>query len=80
MKKSLISLVGGIISGLIISYYTLEYNGWKYFYGDENGDPYLIINELDVDLLMNGLLIVIGMSALIYFIWTLAEKKFGKSN
>ncbi len=79
MKKGLISLLGGIILGVIISYFTLGYNGLTYYiHGrDETGGPVQVIHDIDVDLLMNGLLIVVGISILIYFIWTLAEKKIG---
>lgn len=66
--------------GVIISYFTLDYKGSTfYIMGKDNvsGEPIQVIRELDVDILMNGLLIVIGISILIYFVWTLVEKKLG---
>ncbi|WLD94557.1 hypothetical protein [Alkalihalobacillus sp. AL-G] len=76
--KGLVSILGGILIGILVSYFTLEYNGWTISYmgkDNESGEPIQVINELDVNLLMNGLLIVIGMTLLIYVAWTLIEKK-----
>ncbi|WML44308.1 hypothetical protein [Neobacillus sp. PS3-40] len=73
--KRWISLLGGLIIGIILSYFTLDYKGWTLEYIDENGKTIKAINELDFDLITNSVLIVIGISILIYGIWTLIEKK-----
>ncbi|MGP4079402.1 hypothetical protein ACTWQL_05755 [Pseudalkalibacillus sp. R45] len=78
MKKGLISLLGGIILGVLISFLTLDYKGSTLNdMGKDNvsGAPMQTVQEIDIDVLMNGLLIVAGISIFIYLIWTLLEKR-----
>ena len=74
--KGWISLLSGLITGIIISYFVLDYKGWTIYQVDVNGRVTKTINELDFDLITNGFLIVLGVSILIYVIWTFIEKKF----
>jgi hypothetical protein len=73
--KGLISLFAGLIIGIIVSYFVLEYEGWTLYQMSENGEVTKMINELDFNLITNGFLIVVGVSSFIYVIWTLVEKK-----
>lgn len=75
MNKKRISLISGLIIGLIISSLTLEYNGWTIVHVDSDGSK-RIINELDFNLLTNVLSITLGTIIIIYFLLTVIEKKF----
>ena len=74
--KGWISLLSGLIIGIIISYFVLEYKGWTIYQVDVNGEVSKTINELDFNLITNSFLIVLGVSILIYVIWTFIGKKF----
>lgn len=69
------SLLGGLVIGIILSYFFLEYNGWAIHHMGENGEVVKTIKELDFNLITNGFLIVVGVSFLIYVVWTLIERK-----
>ncbi|MGD6969413.1 hypothetical protein ACQCVP_23815 [Rossellomorea vietnamensis] len=79
MKKGWVSIVGGVILGLIISFITLEYNGWKFIRHNRDGEVYQVVNEIDVNLMMNSLLIIIACGAAIYISLSLGEKLLGKN-
>ena len=74
--KGWISLLSGLIIGIIISYFVLDYKGWTIYQMDVNGEVTKTINELDFNLITNSFLIVLGVTILIYVIWTFIEKKF----
>ena len=74
--KGWISLLSGLIIGIIISYFVLEYKGWTIYQVDVNGEVSKTINELDFNLITNSFFIVLGVGILIYVIWTFIEKKF----
>lgn len=74
MKKGLISIITGIILGGLISYFMLDYSGWTYVNIGAGGNPTKTVNELDIDLLFDSLLIVVGLSSFIYVVWTMIEK------
>ena len=74
--KGWVSLLSGLIIGIIISYFVLDYKGWTIHQVDVNGEVTKTINELDFNLITNSFLIVLGVSILIYVIWTFIEKKF----
>ncbi|MEW4306646.1 hypothetical protein [Rossellomorea marisflavi] len=46
MKKGWILIVGGLILGLIISFFTLGYNGWKYITVNDNGEGEQVLMSL----------------------------------
>ncbi|WP_261129039.1 hypothetical protein [Bacillus sp. Marseille-Q3570] len=78
MKKGLISLLGGIILGVLVSFLALDYKGSTLnVMGKDNvsGEPLQKVQEIDIDVLMNGLLIVAGISIFIYLIWAYLEKR-----
>ncbi|WP_256815768.1 hypothetical protein LG291_25505 (plasmid) [Cytobacillus firmus] len=72
--KKIKSLIGGIVLGIIISYFILDYNGWTIFEMDDKGNTVKTTNELDFDLLTNSFLIILLCTLLIYIAWTLVEK------
>ncbi|MEI5908076.1 hypothetical protein WAK64_13530 [Bacillus spongiae] len=74
MKKGWISIVGGFIVGFIISFFTLEYNGWTHIFLDSNGEVEKVINELDVNLLTNSFFIIIATAIVIYLLLSIIEK------
>ncbi|MGB2992506.1 MAG: hypothetical protein WBB47_07740 [Paenisporosarcina sp.] len=74
--KGWVSLLSGLIIGIIISYFVLDYKGWTIYQVDVNGEVSKTINELDFNIITNSFLIVLGVSILIYVIWTFIEKKF----
>jgi uncharacterized membrane protein YdjX (TVP38/TMEM64 family) len=78
MKKGWISIVGGIILGLILSFLTLEYDGWKYITVSGNGEVEQVIHELDFNLITNTFLLMIACGILMYSILSMIEKKKSK--
>ncbi|AND41464.1 hypothetical protein [Cytobacillus oceanisediminis] len=78
MKKTLISLAGGLILGLISSILILNYNGWTYIHHNKNGEVEKVINELDFNLLTNSLLLIFASTILIYVLISFFEKRKNK--
>ena len=79
MKKGWVSIIGGIIIGLIISYFTLEYDGWQVTHYDKNGEVSQVINEIDVNLITNSFLIIVASAVAVYIALTLIGKASGKN-
>ena len=75
MKKGWISIVGGLLIGLAISYVVLDYNGWTLITIGSNGQNTRSINELDFDLMTNSFGIIILCTAVVYGILTVFSKK-----
>ncbi|WP_298829076.1 hypothetical protein [uncultured Planococcus sp.] len=75
MKKGWISIVGGLLIGLAISYVVLDYNGWTLITIGSNGENTRSINELDFDLMTNAFGIVLICAAVIYGALTVISKK-----
>ncbi|WP_061809632.1 hypothetical protein [Rossellomorea vietnamensis] len=78
MKKGWISIVGGIIVGLILSFFTLEYDGWKYITVSGNGEVEQVIHELDFNLITNTFLLMMACGIILYSILSMIEKKKSK--
>ena len=74
MKKGWISIVSGLIIGLIISYFTLEYNGWTIIHHNKDGEVEKTINELDFNLITNSFSIVVASIILIYILLNIIDK------
>ncbi len=74
MKKGWISIISGLILGLIISYFTLDYNGWTIIHHNEDGEVEKTINELDFNLITNSFLIVVASIIMIYLLQKLNDK------
>ncbi|MGH2318626.1 hypothetical protein ACRC6Q_12710 [Planococcus sp. SE5232] len=75
MRKGWISIIGGFVLGIVISFFTLEYNGWQIIRHGRDGMAYQKINDLDIDLLHNSFLIIVVSCIGIYFVLTLLEKR-----
>ncbi|TKD69974.1 hypothetical protein [Pseudalkalibacillus hwajinpoensis] len=76
--KTWLSLLGGLIIGITLSYFLLDYNGWTIYQTGMNGEVTNTINELDFNLITNAFLIVAATSIVIYAVLTLIEKKTGE--
>jgi len=74
LKKGWISIVSGLIIGLIISYFTLEYNGWTIIHHNKDGEVEKTINELDFNLITNSFSIVVASIILIYILLNIIDK------
>lgn len=74
LKKGWISIVSGLISGLIISYFTLEYNGLTIIHLNNDGEVKKTINELDFNLITNSFLIVVASIIVISIFLNLIDK------
>jgi uncharacterized membrane protein len=73
--KTSISIIAGIVIGVILSSFFLDYNGLTLHQMDDSGNVTKTTNELDFNLLTNSLLIIVAVSVVIYGIWTLVERK-----
>ena len=80
MKKGRISIIGGLVLGLVISFFTLEYNGWQIIRHDKDGMAYQKINDLDINLLHNSFLIIVVSCIGIYLVLSLVEKRRNRVN
>ena len=75
MKKFSLSLLGGIIIGLILSFLLMDYENIQYEVRDLAGIESRMIREMDFDFAFNASILVIGISILIFVTWTYVEKK-----
>ena len=76
MKKFFLSLLGGIIIGLVLSFTLMDYEDVRYEVRNLGGIESRWIREMDFDFVFNASILVIGISILIFVIWTFVEKKF----
>jgi len=74
MSKRWISILSGLMIGLMISFLTLEYNGLQIIHYNAEGNVVKTINELDFNLITNAFLIVVVSISLIYLVLTFFEK------
>jgi hypothetical protein len=73
LKKGWISIVGGFIVGLILSYRFLEYNGWILYKIDQEGQVQSTVKEMDFNLITNSFLLMSGSTLTIYLTLRLIE-------
>ncbi|WP_282019469.1 hypothetical protein [Planomicrobium okeanokoites] len=74
MKKSFLSILGGLVLGLILSFLLFDYqSSWSTHLNRAGVDQ--IVNEMDFDFVFNSSLLVIGISILIFLVWSFVEKK-----
>ena len=74
MKNGWISIVSGLIIGLIISYFTLEYNGLTIIHMNKDGEVKKTINDLDFNLITNSFLIVVASIIVISILLNIIDK------
>ena len=74
MKNGWLSIVSGLIIGLIISYFTLEYNGLTIIHMNKDGEVKKTINDLDFNLITNSFLIVVASIIVISILLNIIDK------
>lgn len=75
MRKLPLSLLGGTIIGLIVSFTLMDYRDIKYEIRNQGGIESRWIREMDFDFVFNASALIIGISVLIFIIWTFIEKR-----
>lgn len=75
MRKLLLSLLGGTIIGLIVSFTLMDYRDIKYEIRNQGGIESRWIREMDFDFVFNASALIIGISVLIFVVWTFIEKR-----
>ncbi|TDL31503.1 hypothetical protein E2R51_14170 [Jeotgalibacillus sp. S-D1] len=75
MKKFSLSLIGGVIIGLFLSFLLMDYEDIRYDIQGLGGIESRTIREMDFDFVFNASFIIVGISILIFVIWTVVEKK-----
>lgn len=75
MKKGWISILSGFIFGLVISFTTLRYDGWKIIKHDKNAAAFQGIKELEFYLITNSFFIMMVSGIGIYLILSTFENR-----
>ncbi|SEN60710.1 hypothetical protein SAMN04487786_4080 [Paenisporosarcina quisquiliarum] len=75
MRKLPLSLLGGTIIGLIVSFTLMDYRDIKYEIRNQGGIESRWIREMDFDFVFNASALIIGISVLIFIVWTFIEKR-----
>jgi hypothetical protein len=75
MRKLSLSLLGGTIIGLIVSFTLMDYRDIKYEIRNQGGIESRWIREMDFDFVFNASALIIGISVLIFIVWTFIEKR-----
>ncbi|WP_372867593.1 hypothetical protein [Planomicrobium okeanokoites] len=74
MKKSFLSILGGLVLGLILAFLLFDYqSSWSTHLNRAGVDQ--IVDEMDFDFVFNSSLLVIGISILIFLVWSFVDKK-----
>lgn len=74
LKKAFFSILGGLVLGLILSFILFDYqSSWISYLNRAGVDQ--VVREMDFDFVFNSSLLVIGISVLIFLIWSFIEKK-----
>lgn len=74
MKKAFFSILGGLVLGLTLSFILFDYqSSWTSYLNRAGVDQ--VVNEMDFDFVFNSSLLVIGISILIFLIWSFIDKK-----
>ncbi|MBT2571206.1 hypothetical protein J7I83_11440 [Planococcus sp. ISL-110] len=76
MKKGRISIVGGLILGVVISYFVLDYEGWTLVSIGVDGETANTVNELDFDLITYVFGIILISIAVIYGVLAVFSKNY----
>lgn len=75
MRKLPLSLLGGTIIGLIVSFILMDYRDIKYEIRNQGGIESRWIREMDLDFVFNASALIIGISVLIFVVWTFIETR-----
>ncbi|WP_251047609.1 hypothetical protein [Planococcus sp. ISL-110] len=76
IKKGRISIVGGLILGVVISYFVLDYEGWTLVSIGVDGETANTVNELDFDLITYVFGIILISIAVIYGVLAVFSKNY----
>ncbi|WKA53219.1 hypothetical protein [Planococcus shixiaomingii] len=74
MKKSFLSIIGGLIIGLILAFIFFDYQTITNEHIGLGGVD-RNVKDMDFDFVFNASLLVIGISIFIYVIWSFVDKK-----
>ncbi|QTC43018.1 hypothetical protein I7V34_07185 [Bacillus sp. V3] len=61
------TILGGLLFGSIISFFTSEYNTWRYIFIDDSGEIGRV-NELDFNHMINMLLMMVGSGGQLFIL------------
>ncbi|MDW0110914.1 hypothetical protein [Sporosarcina aquimarina] len=75
MKKLILSLAGGSLAGIILSFLLMNYESMSYEIFDQAGVAKRTVKDMDFDFVFSAALLVVGCTIVIYVIWTYIEKK-----
>ena len=74
MKKFFLSIVGGLLIGLILSFSFMDYeSSWSHHIQRAGVDQ--MVEEMNFDFVFTASLLVVGISILIFAVWSFIEKK-----
>ncbi|WP_211654880.1 hypothetical protein [Planococcus alpniumensis] len=74
MRKFFLSIVGGVVIGLILSFSFMDYeSSWAHHIQRAGADQ--VVQEMDFDFVFTASLLVLVSSALIFAVWSFIEKK-----
>ncbi|MEZ0482119.1 hypothetical protein [Planococcus sp. SSTMD024] len=74
MKKFFLSIAGGLVLGLMLSFSVMEYDSsWTHHIQRAGVDQ--VVGEMDFDFVFTASLLVLGISVLIFAVWSFIEKK-----
>jgi hypothetical protein len=78
--KGKISIISGLLIGLLISYFTLDYRGSSTSDLGVDGKVLNKITELDFSFINNAFIIIVITSGIIYYLLVKLEKSEQKRN
>lgn len=74
MKKLFFSILGGLSLGLVLSFILFNYQSSSISHLNRAGVDQ-VVREMDFEFVFNASLLVIGISILIFSIWSFIDKK-----
>lgn len=75
MKKFVGSLLGGLLAGLPLAFWWIGYESITYSQLNLAGVDEVVVREMDFDFVFYASLLVVGIAAIIYSIWSWIDKK-----
>lgn len=75
MKKFVGSLLGGLLAGLALAFWWIGYESITYSQLNLAGVDEVVVREMDFDFVFYASLLVVGIAAIIYSIWSWIDKK-----
>ncbi|MGH2317943.1 hypothetical protein ACRC6Q_09235 [Planococcus sp. SE5232] len=75
MRKFLGSLIGGLLAGLPLAFWWIGYESITYSQLNLSGVDEVVVREMDFDFVFYASLLVVGIAAVIYSIWSWVDKR-----